>query len=35
MLVGGLGSSTYLYQNLQRKFTQEGTEILQSTGIRP
>ncbi|CAG7561921.1 unnamed protein product [Fusarium equiseti] len=35
MLVGGLGSSPYLYQHLTERHKQAEIRILQSTGIRP
>ncbi|KAI4264735.1 MAG: hypothetical protein L6R42_000173 [Xanthoria sp. 1 TBL-2021] len=35
ILVGGLGSSPYLYQHLRRRYEGKKIEVLQSTGIRP
>ncbi|KAM0263306.1 hypothetical protein ACHAPA_008797 [Fusarium lateritium] len=35
ILVGGLGSSPYLYDHLKRRHEGAGIKILQSTGMRP
>ncbi|KAL3474643.1 hypothetical protein BJX99DRAFT_231373 [Aspergillus californicus] len=35
ILVGGLGSSPYLYEHLQAAYKKQKIEVLQSTGIRP
>lgn len=35
ILVGGLGSSPYLYDHLRKRHEQAGIKILQSTGMRP
>jgi hypothetical protein len=35
ILVGGLGSSPYLYDHLKRRHERAGISILQSTGMRP
>ncbi|KOC12074.1 hypothetical protein AFLA70_48g004071 [Aspergillus flavus AF70] len=35
ILVGGLGSSPYLYEHLSERYERDGIDIIQSTGIRP
>lgn len=35
ILVGGLGSSPYLYEYLKRRYGGKKIDVLQSTGIRP
>ncbi|KAI0883273.1 actin-like ATPase domain-containing protein [Annulohypoxylon maeteangense] len=35
ILVGGLGSSPYLYEILRTKYTKQNIQVLQSGGIRP
>ncbi|MCJ1345236.1 hypothetical protein MMC31_003442 [Peltigera leucophlebia] len=35
ILVGGLGSSPYLYEHLKRRYGGKKIDVLQSTGIRP
>ncbi|XDG01818.1 hypothetical protein ABKA04_001433 [Annulohypoxylon sp. FPYF3050] len=35
ILVGGLGSSPYLFETLRTKYTRQNIEVLQSGGIKP
>lgn len=35
VLVGGLGSSPYLYEHLKRNYGGKKFDVLQSTGIKP
>ena len=35
ILVGGLGSSPYLYEHLKNKYGGKKIDVLQSTGIKP
>lgn len=35
ILVGGLGSSPYLYEHLKKRYGGKRIDVLQSTGIRP
>ncbi|KAL4880679.1 hypothetical protein BJY04DRAFT_190593 [Aspergillus karnatakaensis] len=35
ILVGGLGTSPYLYEHLRNRFTKKKISVLQSSGIRP
>ncbi|KAI1451648.1 actin-like ATPase domain-containing protein [Annulohypoxylon moriforme] len=35
ILVGGLGSSPYLFDTLRTKYTKQNVQVLQSSGIKP
>lgn len=35
ILVGGLGSSPYLYDHLDIRYRKKGIQILQATGVKP
>lgn len=35
ILVGGLGSSPYLYEYLKKRYRGMSIDVLQSTGVRP